>query len=143
MWLEELKALYTGYIEKVSRLEMAKKPADGLLGFGKKISDDPCHEAFAEELEALLERFAQAGPSSEEVRRVLSFVYHAPAAYSEPASAYWMLNAVQGLTQELVKVLSREDASELLRQYEEDIPRSQRLPVQKKVGKALKAAAKK
>ena len=139
MKLDEIKALYSAYIEYVSQLEAEKSPTDGLLGFGKKISDDSCHDRFAEKLEDMLKEFADCEPSSDEVYAVMEFICHAPAEYSEPESAYWMLNAVHGLVIGLAERLSYDDAQRLMVQYEKDIPRHKRLPVQKKLYKTLKS----
>ena len=48
MGMAEVKKLYSEYIAQVQELESKKKIGDGLFGMGKKISDDPCHDAFAE-----------------------------------------------------------------------------------------------
>ena len=138
MGIAEVKEIYEDYIEKVRKLEKEKKPADGLLGFGKKISDDPCHDVFAEKLEKILNEFAAIEPPSDKVYEVLAYIYHAPAENTEYESAYWMLNAVHGLTLSLVGRLSPQDADKLCELYEKDIPRRKRLPVQKKVASVLK-----
>lgn len=138
MMLGEIKALYQEYTEKVRQLEAESSPTDGLLGFGRKISDDRCHDLFAEQLEDMLKKFADSKPSSDEIYAVLEYICHAPAEYSEPESAYWMLNAVHGLVCGLAEGLSHDDAQRLMKQYETDIPRHKRLPVQKKLWNILK-----
>ena len=58
--------------------------------------------------------------------------------HPEPLSVFWMLNAVHGLTADLIPLLDPDDATLLRGQYDRDFPRRERLPVQKKVYEALK-----
>ncbi len=140
--LTAVRALYEEYIDEVGRLERNKKPADGLLGFGKKISEDPCHDRFAERIEGLLREYAAEKPGSADIREVLEYIYSIQREHKDPVCAYWLMNAVHGFTVELAGMLSREDASALYELYERNCPRRERFPVQKKVLKALKSAAK-
>lgn len=140
--LSAIKALYDEYISEVEQLERRKKPADGLLGFGKKIADDPCHDRFSERLGKMLEDYAAEKPDTSDIREVLEFIYSIQTEHKDPVSVYWLLNAVHGFTAELVGMLSREDASALYEFYEKKCPRSERFPVQKKILNALKSAAK-
>ena len=54
----EIRTLYEAYLEKAMDVELKHNPADGIFGFGRKTSDDPCHEKFAEDLKAALKDFA-------------------------------------------------------------------------------------
>ena len=135
-----VQALFRNYIEEAERLEKERKPSDGLFGMGPKPADDPCHDTFADDLEAALSGFAAGDPEPEEVREVLSFIYHAPKEHPEPLSVFWMLNAVHGLTADLIPLLDPKDAALLCGQYDQDFPRRERLPAQKKVYEALKKA---
>ncbi len=137
---QELRNLYDAYIEEALRVEQAHKPTDGLFGFGKKTSDDPCHDRFASDLEQRLSNFASNMPESASVRCVLSFIYTAHIDRKEPRSAYWMLIAVHGLTLPLIPLLSKEDAGTLLEEYSTVFPRRERFPAQKKLIAELKKA---
>lgn len=139
--MNELEELYRAYLEKVIQLEKERKPGDGLFGIGKSPADDPCHDKFAEELENLLNRFAVRNPESAEIREVVSFIYRMSSEHREPASAYWMLNAVHGLTLHLIARLLPNDAKVVFDEYKDAYPRAMRLPVQKKVYLALKKAS--
>ena len=141
--LAEIRALYQEYLAGAERAERERKPGEGLFGLGKKPSDDPCHERFANALETALRDFAACGPDSPQVREVLSHIYRAPAEHREPVSAYWMLCAVHGFTPELIARLDEADAATLFASYAKDFPRWERLPVQRQVYAALKRAAKK
>lgn len=143
MGLAEVKEIYGEYIAQVKKLESEKKIGDGLFGMGKKISDDPCHEAFADRLKGELKSFEDSSPSSAEVREVLGYIYHAQAEMNESLSTYWMMNAVHGLTLDLIGKLDPDAAQALMQLYNNDVPKRRRFPVQKQVFSVLKKAAKK
>ena len=138
----EIRAIYQEYLDEAERVERERKPGDGLFGLGKKPSDDPCHNRFANALETALRDFAACEPDSPRVREVLSHIYRAPAEHREPVSAYWMLCAVHGFTLELTDRLNAADAAALFTSYAKDFPRWERLPVQRQVYAALKRSAK-
>ena len=140
--LEELRRLYGEYLAEARQAEAKLRPLDGVMGFGRKSSDDPCHSRFAEELEALLKTAAADGLKSGELRAMLSYIYRAPKENPEPLAAYWMLMAIHGLTPDLAERLDREDAEALWEEYRAAYPRRERLPAQKKVLSALDAARK-
>ncbi|WP_028518210.1 hypothetical protein [Ruminococcus flavefaciens] len=143
MGLAEMKKIYGEYIAQVKKLESEKKIGVGLFGMGKKISDDPCHEAFADRLKEELKSFGDMAPSSAEVREVLGYIYHAQAEMNESLSTYWMMNAVHGLTLDLIRKLDPDDAQSLIQLYNDDVPKRRRFPVQKQVFSVLKKAAQK
>lgn len=140
--LESVRELYERYIAKVEQLERDKKPGDGLFGFGSAPKDDPCHERFAQELEELLGQIDAQEPGSDEVRELLEYIYRAPRTYPEPLSAYWTLEAVQGLTAPLAARLTPADARALRDEYAKQYKRWERMPSHKKALAALEKAAK-
>ena len=133
MGISEVKKLYEEYIAEAEKLERDRKPTDGLFGMGKKTSDDPCHERFANELEAVLKSMTDSKPEPEKVYEVLDYIYRMPDEHKEPITVYWMLSAVHALTIELIALLDKNYAEKLYTQYRKAIPRWKRLPVQKKV----------
>ncbi|MBR0172475.1 MAG: hypothetical protein IJQ21_06755 [Lachnospiraceae bacterium] len=134
---QELETLYQDYLAAAQRAEQARRPFDGIFGFGKKASDDPCHEDFYRQLEALLERFAESRPESGTVKGVLSRICEAPDGDGIPKSAYWVLIAAQGLTLKLVPFLSAEDAGAVLETCRKTACFRNPLPAQKEVLRAL------
>ena len=140
--LASVRALYDEYISEVEKLEYSKKPTDGLLGFGKKSSDDSCHDFFSKQLKKTLENYAEEKPDSSDISIVLEYIYSIQNEHKDLVSAYWLMKAAHGFTEELVGMLSREDASKLYEFYDKIIPRRDRFPVQKKILKALKMATK-
>lgn len=135
--LLRIQHLYTEYLTQVYQLEQNRGMGDGLLGMGKGPADDPCHDRFAELLEAELQAFSAHIPSPEEVRSVLEYIYRIPLEHRKLRTAYWMLLAVHGLTLSLIDQLSSSAAEELWFWYGKEYPRWDRLPVQKRVLSAL------
>lgn len=124
-------------MEQARQVEREHKPLDGLMGFGQKTADAPCHERFAMAMETLLKAAVQENLMSDQIRAALEYIYRAPKENHEPLAAYWMLIAVHGQTLELIGLLSQEDAGTLWKEYKEIYRRRDRLPVQKKVLAAL------
>lgn len=137
--LEQVRELCGDYLNRCRQLELDRKPGDGLLGMGSGPDKDPCHDAFARELETVLK--GAEGRPSDEIRAALSYLYRIPTENRDNLTAYWMLLAVHGLTVELAAGLNRSDAAALLAEYREEYPRWERLPAQKRVLAALKAQA--
>ncbi len=136
--MQQLASLYENYLDEALKVELARKPGEGIFGIGKKPSDDPCHDRFTENLKKLLEDFRASTPESAEVREALRYIYRAPKEHPEPKTAYWLLIAVQSLTKELVPLLSGEDAAALAKEYTGIYKRWERLPIQKQILDALK-----
>ncbi len=139
--LEMLRERYVSYLQEVEKLEMDRKFGEGIFGLKGGPGDDPCHDRFAESLHAFYENYAAQKPDSASVRELMEYTCTAPLAHTKLRTAYWMLLAVQGLTQPLIRLLSPEDAGILADLYEKNYRRFERLPVQNQVIKALKAAA--
>lgn len=140
-WMPRVEALYQAYIRTAEELEKNRPVGAGLFGLTPGPEDDPCHDRFAAELDALLQEVCAAAPSSAEAAGILRFLFRAPDARRQPKSLYWMLVAVQGLGSGLVDHLEPEDASGLSKEYADLVPRRERLPVQKQLLKKLERAA--
>ena len=141
-WLSRIEALYDAYLLTAAELEKNRKFGDGILGLRPGPADDPCHQRFAAELEALLRECA-AEASSAEAAEILQLLFDKADDKRMPLSAYWMLIAVQGLGRELIGLLSPGDAAVLLTFYRRRYPRRVRLPVQDQILKQLKLQAEK
>ena len=140
--LARLRALYEGYLTEAEAAERSAAPGAGLFGFGKGPEDDPCHDRFVAALRAFYEELAILKTQSGTVRELMEYACAAPRENPRPRSAYWMLIAVQGLTIPLAERLNPADAGALAELYEKSCRRSERLPVQKQLIDALRAAAK-
>ena len=139
--LVRLQELYESYLGEVELLEINRKPGAGIFGLKGGPADDPCHDRFAETLRGFYEEFAAQKPESAAVKELMAYACTLPTVRREPRTAYWMLIAVQSLTQELIGLLTPQDAGELAALYEKSFRRHERMPSQIKLIRALKAAA--
>ena len=139
--LVRLQELYESYLGEVELLEINRKPGAGIFGLKGGPADDPCHDRFAETLRGFYEEFAAQKPESASVKELMAYACTLPTVRREPRTAYWMLIAVQSLTQDLIGLLTPQDAGELAALYEKSFRRHERMPSQIKLIRALKAAA--
>ena len=139
--LVRLQGLYEAYLKEVELLEFNRKPGAGIFGLKGGPADDPCHDRFAETLRGFYEEFAAQEPESAAVRQLMEYACIVPTVRREPRTAYWMLIAVQSLTQPLIGLLTPQDAGELAALYEKSFKRRERMPMQIKLIKALRARA--
>ena len=138
-WLSRLEALVHDYVEEVQALERNRKIGDGLFGLRPGPADNPCHDRFAADVKRLLEDCRDSSPNSGECAQVLRTLFTAAEPWRELRSAYWMLIAVQGFGMELIDRLDHADAAALAERYTAQYPRHERLPVQDKLLKKLRA----
>lgn len=143
MMQEEIIRLYEAYIKEFQQQDKTRKPFEGVFGFRGGPQDYPCHEKFMQDLDEALKRQQSQNPSSIQTAGVLRYIYcEAPVRWESEGTAYWMLIAAQSLTLEMIANLGAADAQALCGEYEKQYPRRQRLPVQDKILKALKARSK-
>ena len=140
--LSRQRELYESYLKEVELLELNRKPGAGIFGMKGGPADDPCHDRFAERLRALYEELLAQGLESDAARALMAFACTAPLGGDVPRTAYWMLIAVQSLTQPLVSRICPADAAALVELYEKSFRRNERMPVQIKLIKELRSAAK-
>ena len=138
--LEIMQKLYMDYIEQAAAAQKKQRMGDGILGFGRKASDDPCHERFIENLSRQMAEFIEAGISSQDLREVMAYVFQAQNQHREPVSQYWMLIAAHSTVQDMIPLLNREDAAALRELYGNLFKRRECLPVQTKIMKRLEKA---
>ena len=82
----ELRGILEIYAEEIEAARKKRKPTSGLLGFGPKPSDDPCHEKVDESVKALLEQLAEES-DAELTGQVVSDLFHAEAERAWPTDA--------------------------------------------------------
>ncbi len=138
--LEKVQKLYEDYIDQALEIQKNRHYTDGIFGFGRRSSDDPCHEKFIENLTAQMKEFKENGISSQELREVLSYIFLAHDDHRDPASIYWVLVAAHAATLDVLPLLSQEDAAALYAQYGKLFKRRDRLPVQTKALKLMEKA---
>ena len=135
---EKLSGLLDEYDAAVREANARRKPGEGILGFGKKLSDDPCHGAFDRKIASLCEEMASAAPSDMAEAVALLFQAERDRAWLE--CARWMLVAVQRHALPLIPLLPEEEKRAMLAWYGKRYPAFQRLPVQQQIVRALQGS---
>ncbi len=139
--LEQLKDIYSKYVEEVAKVYKDAKPMDGLFGWGDDPRKDPCHMRFYEDVENWVKVFLTEAPAREQVFEGVRFVLETPAVY-RGKSCFWFMYAAHGLIRDLIPMLDRTQCAKLRDFYDEQYPKRDRMPVQKDVYKLLKKGAK-
>lgn len=138
--LQQLRDIYSKYMQDVAKIYKDAKPMDGLFGWGDDPRKDPCHMRFYEDVENWTKDFLSAGVSQQEVYEAADFMLRTPAEHREEHS-FWFLYATQGLTREMIPRLSSGQCAQLRTAYDEAYPKRDRMPVQKEVYALLKKGA--
>lgn len=138
--LRRLRALTAAYLAEAEEVERSAPLLAGVFGTKGAPADDPCHARYEKDLGALLEELLADGSDPQTLRAALEIVYATPPSPC-PRSAYWMLIAVQTLTEHAIPRLDPKDAAALATAYRSDYPRWQRLPSQERIFRALKQRA--
>ena len=134
---QEWKMALMEYGEKVRDLEKNRRFFDGVLGFGKHPSDDPCHEVLDRKAESLAAR-AGEGADPEDRENLILAVLAAAAEYEGPEYARLMLCAAQRHLEPLIPRMDPAARAEAARWYEKTYPRRGRMPVQEALLKKMK-----
>lgn len=138
--VQQLKDRYAKYTEDVAKVYKEAKPMDGLFGWGDDPRKDPCHMRFYEDVEQWAKAFLASGPDQAEVYEAVRFVLETPARYRE-SHCFWFMYAAQGLTRDMIPLLSASQCAVLRDSYDDRYPKRDRMPVQKEVYKLLKKGA--
>ena len=136
-----LEQAFRDYRAALAECEKKYRPTDGILGFGHSIKDDPCHEQVDQCVERIAAQIRDACPSPQEAEQAALMLLARDDAATWPASAQWMLRAIERHCISLVPFLSRETAGALLKKYDARYKRWERFPAQEQVYKALKKQA--
>ncbi len=139
--IEAISGIYEKYLEDIGKLRASMKPMDGLMGFGKNPSSDPCHSVFVERLEKALTELVYLRPDGETAEEVLRYIFTVPKEREDDKLSYWMLIAVQGMAGELVSFLSPVQAAALSKLYGRHYPKHTLLPAQQQLFKKLRDRA--
>ena len=69
--LASLKQAFGRYREEIEAYERKSKPTDGLLGFGRSLKDDACHERFDERVAQAVREMCAAQPAPDTAERAV------------------------------------------------------------------------
>lgn len=135
----ELEKQYVDAIEKIRIAAKNRKPGEGIFGFGRKLSDEPCHMELIEGVQKVAEAMAKEA-TSQEAAKAIRYILERPECYEKVAqSMYWTMITAQGQVMPLIPCLNKEDALEIYTWYNKENPKRLRLPIQNDIVKALKA----
>ena len=138
--LASLKQAFERYREEIEAYERKSKPTDGLLGFGRSLKDDACHERFDERVAQAVREMCAAQPAPDTAERAVRLLILRGDAADWPTAAQWMFRAVERHCVPLIPFLTPGAAAVLYGEYAERYRPWDRLPAQKDVLKALKKA---
>ena len=135
-----LELAFETYRQDLDEFARKSKPMDGLLGFGRSLKDDPCHDRFDERVKEAVDGIVAASPTPEAAKQTVSMLLRSDMQ-SWPPAAQWMLRAIERHILPLIPFLSPDSAAAFQTEYAARYKPRERLPVQQEVFKALKRQA--
>ena len=135
-----LENAFTVYRQDLEACVKKSKPTDGLLGCGRSLKDDPCHDRFDERVKEAVDGVIAASPTPEDAARAVKALLRDDMS-SWPLAAQWMLRAAERHSIPLIPFLAPEAAVAFLKAYAVRYKRWDRLPSQQEIYKALKNRA--
>ena len=140
---EDFRLAYEDYVQFNKELYDRLGPMGGiagLLGFGKRPGNDPGHMKFLNEMEAAIKKVIEQKPDQRTADAIMKVIFGARNVYTEQKVSPYVFTAVEGMTIDLIPMLSESTVQELYEEYKK-IPRSLRVPVMKNVMAELKKYA--
>ncbi len=135
-----LEQAFTAYRQELEEFARTSKPTDGILGFGRCLKDDPCHDRFDGRVKEAVDSVCAASPTPEDAEKIVSLLLRSdPTGW--PTAAQWMLRAIERHTLPLIPFLAPEAAAAFQKEYAARYKRWERMPKQQEVLKALKQRA--
>lgn len=127
--LIQLQERYAQYAAQVKSIQKKYSPLAGIFGTGGGPKTDPCHDAFYQDVEALVDRYLTDGPTQDVTEDVVSFLLRTPQEH-KGTDAYWYMLAAQGHTKKLIPQLSPESRRTLHDWFQSAYPKRLRTPMQ-------------
>ena len=135
-----LEQAFETYRQELDDFIRKSKPTDGLLGFGRSLKNDACHDRFDERVKEAVEGICAASPAPGDAEKVVGLLLrYDPTGW--PTAAQWMLRAAERHTLPLIPFLAPEAAAAFQKEYAARYKPWERLPKQQEVLKALKQRA--
>lgn len=136
-----LEQAFRDYRQELENSQKKLRPTDGILGFGRSLKDDPCHERLDGRVKAVVDDICQAQPDAQFAERVVRMLLFRDDVSTWPQSAQWMLRAAERHTLPLIPYLTKDAAADITKEYKNQYKRWERLPAQERVYKALVSKA--
>ena len=138
--LQQLESIYQEYEQRLAQAQQQAGVFAGAFNMGDDPRKDACNQFFYESLGQWVWEFLETEPTAGEAARAAEWILNYPALHRESAT-YWMTYAAQGHVRELIPLLESKAAERLVRDYENQYPRRDRMPVQRELVKALRSRA--
>lgn len=135
-----LEQAFTLYRQDLDSFAKKSRPLDGVLGFGRSLKDDSCHDRFDERVKEAVDSISTASPTPEDAARTLRMLLRDDFS-AWPLAAQWMLRAIERHCIPLIPFLTPEAAAVFQKEYAARYKPWDRLPVQQEIFKALKRQA--
>ena len=135
---EALAQAFADYRQDLDNYERKRRLTDGLLGFGRSLGDDSCHDRLDGRVRQIVSALCAAHPSPAEAERALGMLLRDDMP-AWPLAAQWMLRAIERHSLPLIPFLSPEAADAFYQAYRRRYRPYDRLPAQREVCLALKA----
>ena len=140
-YIAVLEQAYADYRRDVEVFEQHRRPADGLLGFGRTLGNDSCNERLDKRVEAAVRGLCESQPTPEIAQQAVKLLITWSGSGDLPMAAQWMLRAIERHSLPLIPYLRADAAAELLKEYSARYKPRDLLPAQKEVYKALNERA--
>ena len=138
--LSQLIAYYEAYEKELEELHRKKSPTAGFLGMGDHPRDDRCNDVFYYNVEKWTKAFLAGNPAREDVEQVAEWILKMAHIHRQDHT-YWFCYAIQIHTENMISLMSREKAHELMLWYDEAYPKVDRLPAHRKIFDLLRKQA--
>ena len=138
----ELENAFADYRRAVDESMKRSRPTDGLLGFGRSLKDDACHDILDRQIDLSVGKLCRSGPDEATAERAVRMLLFREDLAQWPLAAQWMLIAIQRHSLPLIPFLSPGVAAALYKAYSAQYRPWERLPAQNEILKALKEGGK-
>ena len=138
--LEQLRQIYAEYEEKLAQAQKQAGLFAGAFNMGDDPRKDACNQVFYENLGQWASEFLESKPTAEDAAQAVQWILEYPAQH-QGSGTYWMTYAAQKHAQNLIPMLSAQAAQQLREDFAQWYPRTERMPVQQEVLRALSARA--
>ena len=138
--LEQLKQIYEEYEEKLAQAQKQAGLFAGAFNMGDDPRKDACNQVFYENLGQWASEFLESKPTAENAAQAVQWILEYPTRH-QGSGTYWMTYAAQKHAQGLIPTLSSQAAQQLREDFVQWYPRTERMPVQQEVLRALSARA--
>ena len=134
--LEQLEQIYQEYEESLSKAADNASVFAGAFGMGDDPRKDACNQIFYDKVGQWAASYRESEPTAREAAQAARWILEYPARHRS-SGTYWMAYAAQKHAQGLIRLVEPEEAEKIRVGFVRLYPKSDRLPVQQEVLRAL------